>query len=270
MKKLNIMKKLYITIILVCFLLKPNLSYSQDASDIAVAAGALIAIGGVIGSVGAAEEQLELKATEWVLANMDIKKFNVEVLSFGSTKVSDMSSTGVVPFKLYEFEINDMPNGEYQFTIINRYVLLMYSFPGFISSNGIDYTDVFYELVDKDLWFKRMGGYVTSASNTDVDINTTLKEGIILNKGVTNGAEKTRGGAAFGNNYDGDDLKIRFYKLDGDSYIISDYEDEFKYLYNEKSLGMFHKPTNRLFQVKAKFIRDIHSFLLRETPVTLN
>lgn len=264
------MKKLYITIILVCFLLKPNLSYSQDGSDIAVAAGALIALGGAIGSVNAAEEQLELKATEWVLANMDMKKFNVEILSFGSTKLSDVSSTAVVPFKIYEFELKDLPDGETQFTIVNRYVLIMYSFPGFISANGIDFTDVVYELVDKELWFKRMTNYVSSASSTDIDVALAIEEGIILNKGVTNGAKKTRSGAAFGNNYEGKELKIRFYKLDEDSYIVSDYEDEFKYLYNEKSLGMFHKPTGRLFQLKAKSIREMHEFLLRETPLTLN
>ena len=264
------MKKLYITIILVCVLLKPIQSYSQGADDIAVAVGGLLAIGGAIGSVGAAEEQLELKATEWVLSNMDMKKFNLEILSFGGTKLSDVSSTGVVPFKLYEFELKDLPGEEYQFTIVNRYILIMYSFPGFISGNGIDYTDVVYELVDKELWLKRMSEYVTSASNTEFDVISTLEEGIILNKGVTNGAKKTRSGSGFGNNYDGIELKIRFYKLDGDSYIVSDYEDEFKYLYNEKSLGMFHKPTKRLFQLRAKSIREIHEFLLRETPLTLN
>jgi len=42
-----------------------------------------------------------------------------------------------------------------------------------------------------------------------------------------------------------------------------------KYIYNEKSLGMFHKSTKRLFQLEAKSIREIHGFLKRKTPITL-
>jgi hypothetical protein len=265
------MKNIYVIIIVIIFLFKPNQFYSQNGGDIAVAGEKTTLVNQLLYPN---KEQFERRATEWVLSNMDMKKFNVEILSYtllstGDTKQSDESSTRVVPFKLYEFELKDLPGGEYQFTIVNRYILIMYSFPGFISANGIDYTDVVYELVDKELWFKRMSEYVTSASNTEFDVISTLEEGIILNKGITNGAKKTRSGSGFGNNYDGKELKIRFYKLDGDSYIVSDYEDEFKYLYNEKSLGMFHKPTKRLFQLRAKSIREIHEFLLRETPLTL-
>ena len=126
------MKHLSLAIILTLSLFKPTTSASQE-NEIALAVGAAFAIGGAIASVNQAEEQLELKATQWILGNMDIKKFNV----------------------------------------------------------------------------------------------------------------------------------------DGDSYIVSDYVDEFKYLYNEKALGMFHIKTNRLFQVRSKSIMEIHEFLLRKTPITL-
>ena len=285
------MKKLYITIILVCVLLKPIQSYSQGADDIAVAVGGLLAIGGAIGSVGAAEEQLELKATEWVLSNMDMKKFNLEMIPFESSFIGIQKSgsysysavktqfrnslqlgghlSGAVPFKLYEFEINDLPNGKFDFTIVNRYILMMYSFPGFITDRGINYTDVIYELIDKELWLKRTSEYVKSISNTELDIISSLKSGIILNKGIANGQSDSNRSNPFGDNYVGKELKIRFYKLDGNSYIVSDYTDEFKYIYNEKSLGMFHKSTKRLFQLEAKSIREIHGFLKRKTPITL-
>lgn len=264
------MKNIYVIIIVIIFLFKPNQFYSQNGGDIAVAGEKTTLVNQLLYPN---KEQFERRATEWVLSNMDMKKFNVEILSYtllstGDTKQSDESSTRVVPFKLYEFELKDLPGGEYQFTIVNRYILIMYSFASFISADGINYTKTFYELVDKELWFKRMSEYVSSASNTEFDVISTLEKGIILNKGVTNGTrEKYKND--FVNNYDGKELKIRFYKLDEDSYIVSDYEDEFKYLYNEKSLGMFHKPTKRLFQLTAKSIRDIHEFLLRETPLTL-
>ena len=202
------MKNIYIIIIATLFLLRPTISYPQG-EDAAVAAGAVLGALTIstILSMDDFEESLELKATEWVLANMDIKKFNLEMIPFESSFIGIQKSgsysysavktqfrnslqlgghlSGAVPFKLYEFEINDLPNGKFDFTIVNRYILMMYSFPGFITDRGINYTD------------------------------------------------------------------------------------EFKYIYNEKSLGMFHKSTKRLFQLEAKSIREIHGFLKRKTPITL-
>tara|TARA_B110000114_G_C14995918_1_gene358585 strand:- start:79 stop:864 length:786 start_codon:yes stop_codon:yes gene_type:complete len=261
------MKHLSLAIILTLSLFKPTTSASQE-NEIALAVGAAFAIGGAIASVNQAEEQLELKATQWILGNMDIKKFNVKVMSLGWNSFKDASNSSLVPFQIFEYEINTLGDGKQEFTILNRYILMMYSFPGFISENGIDYTDVFFELMDKELWLKRMSEYVKSASDTNLDVDSSVESGMIVNKGVTEGL-KFKNGAPYGRNYNGKYLKIKFYKLDGDSYIVSDYVDEFKYLYNEKALGMFHIKTNRLFQVRSKSIMEIHEFLLRKTPITL-
>ena len=96
-----------------------------------------------------------------------------------------------------------------------------------------------------------MGEYVESSSNTSLDIAKTLEEGFVVNKGVTKK----------GDNINSLNLAIEFYKLNSDSYIVSDYSDRFKYIYNENSLGMFNKETRVLSQIRRKTILEISKFL---------
>ena len=108
------MKNIYVIIIVIIFLFKPNQFYSQNGGDIAVAGEKTTLVNQLLYPN---KEQFERRATEWVLSNMDMKKFNVEILSYtllstGDTKQSDESSTRVVPFKLYEFELKDLPGQE--------------------------------------------------------------------------------------------------------------------------------------------------------------
>ena len=265
------MKRKYLILLILILIFKPKYNYAQG-EDVAAAAAGILAIGGIIASMENAEEQLELGATEWVLKNTNMTRFNVETILMEGSKVNDISRSSFVPFKLYEYEIVDMPDGTYEFNIVSRYVLMMYAFPGFINDAGIDYSKVRYELIDKEIWFKRMRGYLKSASNATSDtIEIVLEKGTILNKGATAKAKRSggsidkngSGGRPYGNNYDGEDLIIRFYKLDGDSYLVSEYSDENKYLYNEKALGIFHKETERLFKVKPLSVRRITEFLRR-------
>ena len=255
------MKKKYIILLVFILIFKPKHNYAQEKTE-AVAAAAILAIG-IIASIDNAREQLELGATEWVLKNTNMTQFNIETILLEGTKISDLSRSSFVPFKLYEYEIIDLPDGTYEFNIVSRYVLMMYAFPGFITEQGIDFTKVRYELIDKSLWFKRMAGYLAAASNADLStINSALENGTILNKGVT-ATSKSSSGRPYGNNYNGNDLIIRFYTIDGDSYLVSEYSDDNKYLYNEKSLGIFHKETERLFQVRPLSVRRITDFLRR-------
>ena len=257
------MKKKYIILLVFILIFKPKHNYAQDGDGAVAAAATILAIGGVIASMENAKEQLELGATEWVLKNTNMTQFNIETILMEGSKVSDVSRSSFVPFKLYEYEIIDLPDGTYEFNIVSRYVLMMYAFPGFITDGGIDFSKVRYELIDKSLWFKRMTGYLTAASNADLStIKNALENGTILNKGVT-ATSKSSSGRPYGNNYNGGDLIIRFYSLDGDSYLVSEYSDDNKYLYNEKSLGIFHKETERLFQVRPLSVRRITDFLRR-------
>ena len=46
-------------------------------------------------------------------------------------------------------------------------------------------------------------------------------------------------------------------KLTGDTYIVRDFSDEFKVIYNENTLGLFLKSTNELVQYKLSTINEI-------------
>ena len=114
-------------------ILKPRYNYAQENDGAIAAAATILAIGGVIASMENAKEQLELGATEWVLKNTNMTQFNIETILMEGSKVSDVSRSSFVPFKLYEYEIIDLPDGAYEFNIVSRYVLMMYDFPGFIT-----------------------------------------------------------------------------------------------------------------------------------------
>jgi hypothetical protein len=272
------MKKLLILLILI-LIFNPKYNYAQDGNGAGAVAASILAIG-IIASMDNAQEQLELGATEWVLKNTNMTQFNIETILMEGSKVSDVSRSSFVPFKLYEYEIIDLPDGAYEFNIVSRHVLMMYAFPGFITDSGIDFSKVRYELINKSTWFKRMKGYLMAASNASSQtIDLVLENGTILNKGATSNPKRSGGsfdksgkssGRPYGNNYDGEDLIIRFYKLDGDSYLVSEYSDENKYLYNEKALGIFHKETERLFKVKPVSVRRITEFLRRPIKARIN
>ena len=250
------MRNFFLFAIIVLFIFKPIHTYSQeiDADDAAAVLLGVGAVGAAILSIGQAKEAAELKATEWILANTDMKKFNVKTISFNGKKLKDMSSSSLLPFEVYEFDIENKTNGDYEFKVIKRYVLMMYGYPGFISEYGINNKMVFWELIDKDLWHKRMEGYVKSSSNPTVDVSTAIENGYVVNKGVTKGkSSSTMVGTS--------NLAIRFYELDEDSYIVSDYSDDFFYVYNEKSFGLVNKQTGVLMQVRRKTILDISKYL---------
>ena len=250
------MKNIFLKLLVIIFLINPLNSFSQN-NDGAAAAGAIVAAGIIAAiSVENAKESFELTATEWILKNTSMTKFNVQTIAFSGVKMKDMSYTSVIPFRVYEYDIINKANGEYEFEILKRYVLLAYGYPGFVNENGVNYEQVYWELINKDTWFERLEAYVKSSSNPTIDVVEALENGYVVNKGVTNKKQNT----ALNSN----DLAIRFYDIDEDSYIVSDYSDDlFKLVYNESSLGLFNKKTRVLVQLRRKTILDISKYLSR-------
>ena len=95
-----------------------------------------------------------------------------------------------------------------------------------------------------------MVAYVKVASNEkdESKLESTLKEGRVVNKGV-----KVKS-----------NLEIPFYKLEGDMYVVTDYSSDMKLLYNERSLGIFLKSTNDLVQMGRGDLIRIHTFFFGE------
>ena len=251
------MKNIFLKLLVIIILINPLNSFSQNNNDGVAVAGAIVAAGIIAAaSVENVKESLELRATEWILGNTNMTKFNVQTIAFSGVKMKDMSYTSVIPFRVYEYDIINKANGEYEFEILKRYVLLAYGYPGFVNENGVNYEQVYWELINKDTWFERLEAYVKSSSNPTVDVVEALENGYVVNKGVTNKKQNT----ALNSN----DLAIRFYDIDEDSYIVSDYSDDlFKLVYNESSLGLFNKKTRVLVQLRRKTILDISKYLSR-------
>jgi hypothetical protein len=89
---------------------------------------------------------------------------------------------------------------------------------------------------------------VSSIENDANTLKNILKEEKVVNKGVK---VKSK-------------LVIPFYKLTGDMYVVTDYSEKIKLIYNERSLGIFLKGTSDLVQIGRGNIVVIHDFFFDE------
>lgn len=238
------MKKLSLFLIVLTFIFPKNIN-SQE-KGIAVAAVGALAIGAGIAAMEQMKEQAELTAAQWILSNQPgFTSFSLKTLDFDGKKLKDMSSTSVVTFKIQEFTPEDTPvlNGK-------KRVLFGFTSHGWINEYGIDFDKVKWYLVDDSAWLNMMTSYVKGASN-EKD-NDVIKEQLLIGKVVNKGVKiKNK-------------LAIPFFKLSGDMYIVSDYSDEMKFIYNERSLGIFLKETRNLVQIGRSSIIEIHDFFFKE------
>tara|TARA_R110001592_G_scaffold120366_2_gene324481 strand:- start:533 stop:1255 length:723 start_codon:yes stop_codon:yes gene_type:complete len=221
----------------------PKHNNAQDnGAVIAGAVGALAAIGAGVAAVEQMKEQAELTATEWLLANNpEITSFSLQTIDFNGKKLKDMSSASVITFKIQEFVPSDKPELDGK-----KQVLLGFTSHGWINEYGIDFNKIKWFLIDEVEWTKMMVAYVKVASSekNDASLESTLRDGKIVNKGVK---VKSK-------------LIIPFYQLSGDMYVVTDYSSEMKFIYNEKSLGIFLKDTRDLVQIKRGSLIELHEF----------
>ena len=240
------MKKLLTFLIIISILIPKQAEAQKDGAAAAAVVGGLLAIGAGIAAVKQMQEQAELTATEWVLSNQPEKtSFSLKTLDFEGKKLKDMSSVSVILFNIQEFKPMDKPKLDGK-----KEVLFGFTSRGWINEQGIDFNKVNWMLVDADEWLKMMMSYVKVASGqvSESHIKEALIAGKIVNKGV-----KGKG-----------DLDIPFYKLGGDMYVVTDYSDDMKFIYNERSLGIFLKETKDLVQIGRSEIIKIHDFFFDE------
>ena len=238
------MKKIIILSVLSILILSPKKIQAQkNVADAAVVVGGLLALGSSIAAFKIMEEQLELSATEWVLSNRDdLSNFYLEVINFNSTKISDISNTSVVTFKVHEMEMNGAPS-----ITGKRRVLFCFTSRGWVTDSGVDVSKISWFLINEDEWLNMMVSYVKVASENkdEASIRELLPIAQIEKKGIK--LKKK--------------IVLPFYKINGDSYLVSDYSDKMKLVYNEKSLGIFLKETKVLVQLSRNSLRDVHDFL---------
>ena len=250
------MKKL-IYLFLIIILLVPKQSKAQDGA--AAAVGAAAVVGAVVGGLAAREnikEQAELKATEWILTNKpDLKSFYVSTLDFNSKKARDMSSVSVITFMLQEFTINrdaytskgTLIRGAKKYNGGDKYVLYAFTSKGWVNQYGVDYSKIRWYLYNPNEWLDLITEYAKVASGIEDDalINKSLRNGKLVSSGIK--VERK--------------LEIPFNFINGDMYLVSDYSEKMKLIYNERSLGIFLKETRDLVQLKRSALVDTHAFL---------
>ena len=237
------MKKLF-TIALVILMLIPSKAKSQNNEGAAAAAAGLLAIGAGIAAIEQLKEQLEQKAVEEVLtAYPSLVNFELKTGSLKGTKMKDLSSVGIVTF-----EIKDLDSSE-------KFVLFAFLSNGWSNQFGVDYSKLKWKLFSRNEWNKLMQAYIKTASKIEISIDDVASSKIV-NKGVQQNKK----------------FIIEFSKIKGDVYYTSDYSDEFKIVFNERSLGLYLKESNPdefrrggprgdLVQIRRKSIIKAHSFL---------
>ena len=237
------MKKLF-TIALVILMLIPSKAKSQNNEGAAAAAAGLLAIGAGIAAIEQLKEQLEQKAVEEVLtAYPSLVNFELKTGSLKGTKMKDLSSVGIVTF-----EIKDLDSSE-------KFVLFAFLSNGWSNQFGVDYSKLKWKLFSRNEWNKLMQAYIKTASKIEISIDDVASSKIV-HKGVQQNKKFIN----------------EFSKIKGDVYYTSDYSDEFKIVFNERSLGLYLKESNPdefrrggprgdLVQIRRKSIIKAHSFL---------
>ena len=237
------MKKLF-TVVLVAAMLIPSSAKSQNNDGAAAAAAGILAIGAGIAAIAQLKEQLEQKAVEEVLtAYPNLINFELKTGSLKGTKMKDLSSVGIVTFEIKDIDTSD------------KYVLFAFLSNGWSNQFGVDYSKLKWKLFTRNEWNKLMQAYIKTASKIEISIEDVASSKIV-NKGVQQNKK----------------FIIEFSKIKGDVYYTSDYSDEFKIVFNERSLGLYLKQSNPdefrrggprgdLVQIRRNSIIRAHSFL---------
>jgi len=229
------MKKNLLFIILISLFIPKNMQ-AQKAEGIAAAAGGLLAVGGAIAAVEQLKEQLEQVAVEQVLTEYPyLEDFKLKTSSLDGTKAKDLSSVGVLTF-----EITNRKNNE-------KFILFAFSSNGWANEYGVDFSKLLWKNFDKKQWNDLMKAYIITASGETLS-DQEVSESKIVNKGVKQGSK----------------FIVEFDKIGGDVYLTSDYSDEFKIVFNERSLGLFLKSTSDLIQIGRKAIIKAHEHVNEE------
>ena len=226
------MKKITIALILFIFLV-PKIQYAQKGAGAAAAAAGVLAVGGAIAAIEQLKENLEQVAVQQVLSEYPyLENFELKTSSLDGTKAKDLSAVSVLTFQITNRENQD------------KFVLFAFTSNGWANEYGVDFSKLLWKNFDKKEWNELMKAYVMTASGKSIS-DQEISESKIVNKGVKNGSK----------------FVVEFDKIGGDVYLTKDYSDEFKIVFNEKSLGLFLKSTSDLIQIRRKAIIKAHEHL---------
>ena len=228
------MKNIIATLLVLAFFMPNNLSAQQDegaAVGIVAAVGAAVGIVAAIASIEEAEERIELIAVEQVMANYShIVNFELRTSSLNGTKVKDLSSVNIITYEITDIDTN------------KKYILFAFASAGWVNQYGLDFSKLLWKNFDKNKWNDLMKAYIKTAGGVDLSLDQ-ISESKIVNKGVRQDGK----------------FILKFEDIGDDVYLTSDYSNDFKIAFNERSLGLFLKKTSNLIQINRRAIILAHA-----------
>lgn len=281
------MKKLIYTILVITFILpKQSIAQNDDAWGAALLTGV-----GILVAIEKNKEVLENLAANYVMENYSqYKEFNLKVIGIGGggKKMSGEGTVSLVPFSFTELK-----NGE---ITDNRKIILLFASRGWMNKFGVDYTKLRWEMWDAEKWNKLISIY--SQLNSPIKTNITnelfpeyikkrtpnqskailMAENMSINSKIVtvkrpekyvtyelnpklkyNSIEDVNiapNGLILNKN-----IVFPFYSLDGDDYLVTDFNSEMKIFANEKSLGIFLNETYDSILISRILLNKVHNFV---------
>ena len=264
------MKKIVLVVLTICLFFPKNLS-AQKGEGVAVAAGLIAGIAATAIAVEQLKEELELFASEYIIENYDIKAFELKINGLSDkAKNSDPSTVSVLSFNISPIDYqygNDLAS--------ERIALLVFFDSGWRNENGIDITKVKFAPFNKAKWNNLLGGYIGLASgvkieNSKVPVYKKSRNSESSAKITVDNEDYEPTGEYKNFKYiaierkgivNSNSVILPFKKITGDTYFMEDFSEEYKLIFNERSLGLYLKSVGRLVQIKRSLVDDITDFL---------
>lgn len=278
------MKTLYYILIIAATF--GNKAHSQKIDEVLAAAGAVAGIAALAIASEQYNETLERVATNYVLRNYPgLESFQLKIINGGdNTKTFDPSNIRLQLFTLKPF---DRLSGV--FDEENFMVIMMITSAGWWNSNGVVYNKLSFEVLKRGVWNTMLKDYIELAAQIELEgddyfvkregVNakkvesvdekifniTTKKDEYLRKTGDTiyfKELELLSSGEFAYYEKNGNKMKKTAIpvtnKLDGNSYLVKDFNGIFKVIFNERSFGLFYKPTGEFFQLKRSAVNEIN------------
>lgn len=267
------MKKIIVTLIIMGML---NSVHSQN-NGVAAAAGVAALAGILVGiSVDNYIEELELRATEYVLSTRpEVNQFILENLKLNTTKGGDKSDSAYIPFGL-TYYIDGQSFQE---------LVIMTCSNGWITQAGLNYSKISFETMSKEVVSQMFFTYINMGSPIKFSSEEEIKEirdnqpPIKLISSFDQVSKGNRNYYLSKENYrifrlifafDGVRAKvggsvkkiIEFRNFGDNAYKVSELDTNFKVVYNKYSIGLFHIENGELTKINHSTLNRINEFFV--------
>jgi len=223
------------------------------------------------------KEALENYACNFILENYpQYDQFRIKIIGTGikGKKLSDDGSMNIVPFKFIRLNNGQVTN--------DRKLLILLVDENLVNEYGVSYESMKFEFWDVKFWNNIITKFASiNSPNKDSIINSEIpvyskissssEADITIESGTNNtpfyyqktnekiNVSKLNISKTGLKNYS--DVIFPFYSLDGDDYIVGKFNNDYKIIANENSIGLFANTFDESIIIKRSIVNKIHDFL---------